>query len=123
MPRSAIRPQLTVAVLAATLGLGGCVFVVDSDSHYRHGKLRGSTSLDAIKPGTTSREWILEKLGQPHSSYVNEAGNEVLRYLSVYEHDTEVAFFLLFDIDVSKEEINTLHVELEEDLVRSFWID
>jgi len=123
MASNGIRPQLTAAVVAATLCLGGCMFVVETDSHYRHGKLHGGTALDAIKPGTTTRDRILETLGPPNSSHVNEAGNEVLRYLSVYEEETNVAFFLLFDIDVSKEQINTLHVEIEGDVVKSFWID
>lgn len=118
-----IRFALTSATVATALALGGCVFVVESDSHYRYGRLHGSASLDAIEPGVTTRAWVVENLGQPSSTYLNEAGNEVLRYLTVREQDTEVTFFLLFDIEVSEEEVKTLHIEIEEDWVKSFWLE
>ena len=53
-----IRFALTCVAVAAALALGGCVFVVESDSHYRYGRLHGSASLDAIQPGVTAgRGW------------------------------------------------------------------
>ena len=117
------RLALASAAVATALTLSGCVFVVDSDSHYRYGGLHGSGFLDALKPGVTTRTWVVEILGQPSSTYLNEVGNEVLRYLTVREQDTEVAFFLLFDIAVSEEEVMTLHIEIEEDWVKSFWLE
>ena len=54
---------------------------------------------------------------------MNEADNEVLRYLTVREQDTEVAFLFLFDIEVSEEEVKTLHIEIEDDTVKSFWLE
>ena len=118
-----IRFALSCATIATALALGGCVFVVESDSHYRYGRLHGSGSLDALQPGVTTRAWVVENLGQPSSSYFNDAGNEVLRYLTVREQDTEVAFLFLFDIEVSEEEVKTLHIEIEEDWVKSFWLE
>ena len=117
-----IRIASTCAAVATAVALGGCVFVVESDSHTRYGRLEGSASLDAIQPGVTTRAWVVDNLGQPSSTYLNEADNEVLRYLTVREQDTEVAFLFLFDIDVSEEEVMTLHIEIEEDRVRSFWL-
>lgn len=123
MTRSRIRHALTGAALASVVAMSGCMFVVESDTHYRHGNLLGAASIDAIQPGTTTRAWVVANLGQPSSVYVNEVGNEVLRYLSVRERQTEVALFLLFDIEVSEEEVKTLFVEIEEDWVKSFWIE
>lgn len=48
-----IRYALTCA--ATAMARSGCVFVVESDSHYRYGRLDGSASLDAIHPGVTTR--------------------------------------------------------------------
>ena len=118
-----IRFALTCAAVATALALSGCVFVVESDSHYRYGRLHDSASLDAIQPGVTSRAWVVENLGQPSNTYLNEADNEVLSYLTVREQDTEVAFLFLFDIDVSEEEVKMLHIEIEEDRVKSFWLE
>ena len=123
MTRPRITRALSAIALATTLAMGGCVLVVESDSHYRFGELHDGTALDEIRPGITTRTWIVNNLGQPDSAYLNEAGNEVLRYVTVHEQDTEVAFFLLFDIDVSEEEVKTLHVEIEGDWVKSFWLE
>ena len=118
-----IRFAWTCIVVSAALALSGCVFVVESDSRYRYGRLHGSAALDAIQPGVTTRAWVVENLGQPSSTYLNDAGNDVLSYLTVREQDTEVVFLFLFDIDVSEEEVKTLGIEIEEDWVKSFWLE
>ena len=69
-----IRFALICAAVATAVSLGGCVFVVESDSHYCYGRLHGGASLEAIHPGVTTRAWVVENLGQPSSSYLNEVG-------------------------------------------------
>lgn len=115
-------PSMAAAFCTATL-LAGCVLTVDSDTHYRRGALAMSDTLDAIEVGRTSRDWIVAHLGKPNSVYVNDDGNEVLRYLSRQEKDVEVHLFLLFSIDASEEETHTLHVEIEDALVKGYWIE
>lgn len=109
--------------IAAALALGGCVLVAESDSRYRYGKLHGGGALDTIQPGVTTRAWVVENLGPPSSIYRNEAGNEILRYLTLREQDLSVAFLFLFAIERSGEEVKTLHIEIKEDRVESFWLE
>jgi len=124
--RARIRSQLrlSVAALAVALGLTGCVVVASSDSRYRSGPLNDFQVLNAIEPGKTTKAWVLENLGPPASAYENDAGNEVLRYVSLKERDTELAVFLLFAVDLlSDEEIKTMHIEVENGSVKSYWIE
>lgn len=123
--RARIRSQLRLllAALAVALGVTGCVFVASSDSRYRSGPLHDFEMLNAIEPGKTTKAWVLENLGPPASAYANDAGNEVLRYVSLQERDTELAVFLLFAIDLSDEEIKTMHIEVEDGRVKAYWIE
>lgn len=123
MSRPTFGPVLWVAALAPVLLVSGCMFTVDSSSRYRDGPLHDRATLNAIQPGRTTRDWLLDNLGPPSSSYTNDAGRTVLRYVSVEERDTEVAFLLLFAIDPSGEEIKTLHVEIQRGAVSSYWIE
>ncbi len=115
-------PSMVAALCAMTL-LAGCVVSVDSDTHYRRGALAKSDALDAIAVGHTTRDWVVDHLGQPNSVYTNDDGNEVLRYLSRRESDVEVHLFFLFSIDASEEETHTLHIEIEDAVVKGYWIE
>ena len=95
---------------------------MQSDSRWRHGSA-AMDSADRIQSGTTTRDWVLDHLGNPDSSYVNSRGNEVMRYVSRRETDAEVHLFLLFSIDVSDEEIHTIHVEIEDEIVMGWWVE
>ena len=117
------RLRLSLAALTVALGVTGCVFVASSDSHYRSGPLHDFETLAAIEPGKTTKAWVLENLGPPASAYANDAGNEVLRYVSLKEQDTELAVFLLFAVDLSDEEIKTMHIEFENGRVKAYWIE
>ena len=123
--RARMRSQLrlSLAVLTVALGATGCVVVASSDSRYRSGPLNDFEVLNAIEPGKTTKAWVLENLGPPASAYANDAGNEVLRYISLKERDTELAVFLLFAVDLSGEEIKTMHIEFESGRVKAYWIE
>lgn len=122
--RSTIHTRWLAAPLAVAclLGLSGCILTVESDSHFKHGQ-EAIESLAAIRAGVTTREWVVEHLGVPNSSHVNADGNEVLSYVSLREQETEVSLLLLFSFDVSEQELHTLHIEIEDDCVKSYWIE
>ncbi|MDE0007556.1 MAG: hypothetical protein OXS50_04685 [Gammaproteobacteria bacterium] len=117
------RLRLSLAVLTVALGATGCVVVASSDSRYRSGPLNDFEVLNAIEPGKTTKAWVLENLGPPASAYANDAGNEVLRYISLRERETELAVFLLFAVDLSGEDIKTMHIEFESGRVKAYWIE
>ena len=114
-----LRNALAVTLVAA--GASGCLLSIESDSRWGHGGVT-MASLDTVHSGVTTRQWIIEHLGNPDSSTVNADGNEVLRYVARRKTDADVTLFLLFSIDVSDEEIYTVHIEIEDDVVRARWV-
>lgn len=124
MPKRSHLRQFRSAVIIIVAGVvtAGCLLTVQSDSRWRHGAA-AMDSADRIQSGTTTRDWILDHLGNPDSSYVNARGNEVMRYVSRRETDAEVHLFLLFSIDVSDEEVHTVHVEIEGEIVKGWWVE
>lgn len=116
------RCRSALLVIVAGVVTAGCLLTVQSDSRWRHGGA-AMESTDRIQSGTTTRDWILDHLGNPDSSYVNARGNEVMRYVSRRETDAEVHLFLLFSIDVSDEEVHTVHVEIEGETVKGWWVE
>ena len=116
------RLRTALLVIVAGLAATGCLLTVQSDSRWRHGSA-AMDSADRIQSGTTTRDWVLDHLGNPDSSYVNSRGNEVMRYVSRRETDAQVHLFLLFSIDVSDEELHTIHVEIEDEIVRGWWVE
>ena len=116
------RLRTALIVIVAGVVATGCLLTVQSDSRWRHGSA-AMDSVDRIQSGATSRDWILDHLGNPDSSYVNSRGNEVMRYVSRRETDAEVHLFLLFSIDVSDEEVHTIHVEIEDEIVKGWWVE
>ena len=116
------RFRSALAIIVTGIVTAGCLLTVQSDSRWRHGAA-AMDSADRIQSGTTTRDWILDHLGNPDSSYVNARGNEVMRYISRRETDAEVHLFLLFSIDVSDEEVHTIHVEIEDEIVRGWWVE
>lgn len=116
------RLRAALMVIVAGFVATGCLLTVESDSRWRHGSA-AMDSADRIVSGTTTRDWILAHLGNPDSSYVNARGNEVVRYVSRRETDTEVRLLLLFSIDVSEEDVHTIHVEIEDGIVKGWWLE
>ena len=117
------RLALSVTALATAFLVSGCVLVVDSSSRYLDGPLQDNQTLAAIEPGQTTRDSVIDSFGRPAGTYVNDDGNEVLRYVSVQERETEIAVFLLFAMDLSGEEVRTLHIEIEDGTVKSYRIE
>lgn len=122
---SSLRSQLALAVaaLAVAFGVTGCVMAAASESRYHEGPFSDLDALEAIEPDKTTKAWVLENLGPPASTYANDAGNEVLRYVSAKERETAVHFFFLFAFGRSDEEIRTMHIEFEGGRVKSYWIE
>ena len=124
MPKRSHLRRFRSALIIVVAGVvtAGCLLTVQSDSRWRHGSAT-MDSVDRIQSGATTRDWILDHLGSPDSSYVNARGNEVMRYVSRRETDAQVHLFLLFSIDVSDEEVHTIHVEIEDEIVRGWWVE
>lgn len=118
-PAFALLARLIAAAALATT-LGGCLISVERDTEWRHGRT-AIESLGGIRPGTTTRQQVLQQLGTPNSSYVADNGNEVLRYEARKEQETYVHILMLFHLDDTTETLHAVHVEIEDDIVKGYW--
>ena len=110
---------LLLALVAG--GLAGCV---SSHSDVTYGPMgpavRGET-LDRIKIGHTSREWLLGTLGTPTRSSTTPDGTEVLTYIYTKKVDSNFEFCPFFDAHDRRDEQTTYVFELRDGVVTKFW--
>jgi hypothetical protein len=89
------------------VSLMGCLFVVDSKQ--KSGRTQWYEDERAqIVSGQTSADWVREVFGAPDRRSVRDDGTEIWRYRNIRSKETEIGMFLLFNIDVSRDEEETL---------------
>lgn len=111
-----------VAVSLLSMSLMGCLFVVDSKQNA--GKTQWHEAERAmITSGQTSASWVRETFGPPDRSAVRDDGTEVWRYKNSRSKDTEIGVFLLFNIDVSSDQEETLVIQIRDGVVVEHWVE
>ncbi len=111
-----------ILLLAMCFTLTGCLMSIGSDHHYTH------TSWDRYEAermivGSTTSVWITNTFGRPDSRVRYENGREVWEYENRGERDTRFSLFLILDVDLEIEHIETLSIELEDGVVTNYWIE
>ena len=102
--------------------LMGCLFVLDSKQSA--GKTQWHDEARAqLVSGQTSASWVRETLGPPDRSSARDDGSEVWRYVNSRSEETEIGMFLLFNIDVSSDEEETLVVVVRDGVVADHWVE
>ncbi len=112
--------------VARVLGLacGGCLIQSDARVSYGpSGKPVSEGMLRQIKPGETTREWIVAALGEP--ARANDVGKtgEILMYEYVRKERASLGVFLLLQSSASNEKCSTLYIELDDGVVKRYWQD
>jgi hypothetical protein len=105
-----------------SMSLMGCLFVVDSKQSAGRTQWHDDERAQ-ITSGQTSASWVRETLGSPDRSSVRDDGSEVWRYRNSRSKETEVGMFLLFNIDVSTDEEETLVIVIRDELVVDHWVE
>lgn len=113
-----IRSFMVIGMLMMT----GCLFTVDSDSHSQSTRW-SNQEVSRIVRGQTSANWVRSSFGEPTRTTEFEDGSSLWRYSNRSKVETEVGLFLLFHIDVEKEVEQQLSLEIENGVVRDYWID
>lgn len=109
-------------VVIGMLMMTGCLFTVDSDSHSQSARW-SDQEVSRIVRGQTNASWVRNTFGEPSRSTEFEDGSSLWRYSNRSKVETEVGLFLLFHIDVEKDVEQQLSIEIENGLVRDYWID
>lgn len=105
-----------------SVSLMGCLFVVDSKQNASRTQWHDDERAQIVA-GTTTSDWVRQTFGSPDRRAERNDGSEVWRYVNTRSRDTEVGLFLLFNIDVSRDEQETLVVVMREGVVADHWVE
>jgi len=119
---------------ARVLSLGVCVVVlvslmqgcnpVPSSSIRTYGNsgiVPNESVLSKIKPGETTKAWVLATLGDPAATYSSQDATENMKYEYVENLHNKIS---LLGLLTAKEDVKVRHTlcfELKDDVVTKFW--
>lgn len=109
-----------------SLSLFSCASIVSHNSRTAYGSGRsvpGYDTLRQIRPGETTRVWVVETLGTPTSRTQLDDGAEILRYEYVRETRNKVGCLFIIDIDHSTVSEENLYFEIRDGIVERYWRD
>ena len=109
---------LFVLFVMTSVLLAGCVV---SDSSVRYSGVE-SSQLRRIKYGLTTRDQLVEMVGEPTEQSMTDDGAEILKYKCTMTKDNQ---FVLFPppiiIDDTKETEHTVVFKIRDGVVRQHW--
>ncbi len=109
---------LFASLAVTSVLLVGCV-VTKSDVHYSG---VNDSHLKRIERGTTTKEELVEIVGEPNEESMTEDGTEILRYKCTEKRNNQ---FVLFPppivIDDKKEIEHTVVFKLKDGIVQRYW--
>ncbi len=109
---------LCVLLVITSVLLAGCVV---SDSSVRYSGVE-SSQLRQIKYGLTTRDQLVEIVGEPTEQGMTEDGAEILKYKCIMTKDNQ---FVLFPppiiIDDTKETEHTVVFKIRDGIVQRQW--
>lgn len=111
-----------IAVGALCILMTGCLFVVDSKQRSDLPKW-SSHEVDRIEVGATSAEWIERSFGPPDRRSSYDDSTEVWRYLNRSTSKSRVGLFLLFRVNVERDALETLAIEMRDGIVSDYWVE
>ena len=106
------------------INLSGCI-VCDSTSvtYGDKGPMVSQNTLDQIEPGKTTRAKLVAMLGEPSETKPIDETSEILTYRYLKKTSKSTAVFLILAANKTDEKYNTLHFEIKDDVIQSFWND
>lgn len=109
-------------ILSLSLTLTGCLLTVDSREKSAHSQWTRA-DVSRIEIGKTDADWVRTAFGSDRRQSSTSDGTEIWRYENVNRTESEVGLFLLFHVDVEKEESETLAIEMRDSIVADYWIE
>lgn len=109
---------LYLSLVLMSVLMVGCM-VCDNDVHYTGVE---DQTLNEIECGQTTRDWLIETLGEPSEQYSDEEGNEILRYKCTKKIEKD--FVLIPPVIVTNEQKTIEHIvafEVQDGIVQRYW--
>jgi hypothetical protein len=109
---------LFVMLLAVSVLGVGCV-VCHTDERYTGIE---NHALREVKCGRTTRDWVIEKFGEPSEQILKDNGSEILKYKCVRTKDNQFVMFPPPIVIKDERDIkHTVAFEVREGIVRRYW--
>ena len=109
---------LFMLLVITSVLLAGCVI---SDSSVRYSGVENS-QLRQIKQGITTRDQLLEIVGEPSEQSTTEDGAEILKYKCIMTKDNQLVVFPPpIIIDDTKETEHAVVFKIRDGIVRRHW--
>jgi outer membrane protein assembly factor BamE (lipoprotein component of BamABCDE complex) len=108
--------------LALIPAMAGCVACDSKVTYGDKGPAVGRSTLRKVKPGRTTKQWVLATLGEPTSQDTMPDGQEILRYEYVKRVKSDFAMVpppLAFENE--KEYRTTVVFEVRDGIVTKYW--
>ncbi len=113
--------SVTLCAVQACLAAGGCVTARSTRTYGNIGVPPERQTLTQIKPGETTKEWVLTALGKPTREGETSQGTEMLTYEYTQKIVNEVDITLFLDAKDSKTTQHNLYFEIQDGVVQKFW--
>lgn len=111
-----------LTILALCLTMTGCLFTVDSREKSRSNQWNDA-DLTRIEIGKTDADWVRTAFGNTRQKSTTAKGTEIWRYENVRESEAKVGLFLIFRIDVEREDSKMLAIEFRDGIVTDYWTE
>jgi hypothetical protein len=109
---------LFVALLAVSVLCVGCV-VSETDERYTGIEKQ---ALKEVKCGQTTRDWVIEKFGEPSEQILADDGSEILKYKCIRTKDNKFVMFPPPIVIQDEEDIeHTVAFEVRDGIIQRFW--
>ncbi len=111
-----IKRSARIVVLLIVAGNSGCVMSLTSFKN-TSGSTVSPDILTQIKDGETTKDWLIDHLGQPTATADRGDGMEDLTYEAVTRVVEHFSVFLLVSIEKSVDHLEQWVFELKDDIV------
>ncbi|UCG58829.1 MAG: outer membrane protein assembly factor BamE [Phycisphaerales bacterium] len=121
---SAVRNwgKLAGLFLALAPAMAGCIACDSEVTYGDKGPAVGRSTLRQVKPGRTTKQWVLATLGEPTSQDTIPDGQEILRYEYVKRTKSDFAMVpppLAFENE--REQHTRVVFEIRDGVVVDYW--
>ena len=79
--------------------------------------------LQQVRPGNTTKEWVIKIFGKPSTETKLSGGKEILKYQYTKEKRSDVRFLFFFNSHSKKESTADVYFELKDGIVQKYWRD
>ena len=121
---SARRVCVWVMIISLCVVVSGCLIQHRSYTNQTSaGRELSKSQVKKIKPGETTKEWLLETFGTPTRQRTYDEGDETWEYERSYRTEHEFKILILFETQNTRRSRETLIIDIKSGIVHNYWFE